>query len=89
MRWSPIKPHPLTNLSTQAFESGSPDLSARFFLLLTSSCAGLANPDITASESERVKFLRQASRWVERARERKCHPRKVLRCDALVNMDAR
>ena len=52
-----------------------PDLSARFFILLTSSCAGLANPDVTKNETERVKFLRQAGKWAERARERKYNAR--------------
>jgi hypothetical protein len=61
----------------QAFESGVPDLSARFFLLLTSSCAGLANPEVTSNETDRVKFLRQAGKWAERARERKCDLSKI------------
>ena len=58
-------------LFIQAFESGIPDLSARFFLLLTSSCAGLANPEVTSNETERMKFLRQAEKWAECGRERK------------------
>ncbi|KAM0718071.1 hypothetical protein Q7P37_006403 [Cladosporium fusiforme] len=53
----------------QALESGPADLPARFFLLLTSSFAGLANPAVTANESERQKHLRQGLRWAERARE--------------------
>lgn len=60
----------LIKLSLQAFEGASPDLCARFFLLLTSSHAGLANPAVTESEAERVKHFREAGKWVERARER-------------------
>jgi hypothetical protein len=60
----------LTNV-LQALESGSPSLSARFFLLLTSSFAGLANPAVTTSEAERTKFLKSATRWAERGREGK------------------
>jgi hypothetical protein len=62
----------LTNPFFQALESGPPSLSARFFLLLTSSFAGLANPAVTASEAERTKFLKVATRWAERGREREC-----------------
>jgi hypothetical protein len=93
----PVWKYPLTSFSIKALESGTPDLSARFFLLLTSSCAGLANPDITTDETTRVKFLRQATRWVERARESKCDSREItlgkpllrdLYCDALVSIQS-
>lgn len=61
----------------QALESGSPSLSARLFLLLTTSFAGLANPAVTASEAERTRYLKTATRWAERGRESKLPERRT------------